>query len=122
MKLIMAIIRIKKMNATKEALAGIGLPSFMTTEVLGRGKGNKTGDQYQALKDSPEYAEASGEPRLKAKRMINLVVTDEKAQAAIDTILSVNKTGNSGDGKIFVLPINEALQLRTGNTGDKVLD
>jgi nitrogen regulatory protein PII 2 len=54
--------------------------------------------------------------------MINLVVTDDKVDIAVQTIINANKTGNSGDGKIFVLPIADAIQVRTGDAGDKVLD
>jgi nitrogen regulatory protein PII 2 len=54
--------------------------------------------------------------------MITLTVTDEKADLAIQTIIKANQTGNSGDGKIFVLPTADAVQVRTGDSGDKVLD
>jgi nitrogen regulatory protein PII 2 len=54
--------------------------------------------------------------------MINLVVIDDKVEATIQAIIDTNKTGNSGDGKIFVIPIADAVQVRTGDTGDKVLD
>jgi nitrogen regulatory protein PII 2 len=128
MKLIIAIIRMAKMNETKEALAAVGLPSFMASgEVQGRGRGRGEGPRYQEIINDPAYKDIveeikSNPPRLKNKRMITLVVNDEKCQMAIDTIISTNKTGNSGDGKIFVLPCAEAIQVRTGESGESVLD
>ena len=127
MKMIRAIIRIAKINSTKEALASIGLPSFTVSgKVEGRGRGKGFGPRYQDFVNNPETRATlialGEEPRLKTKRMINLIVTDEKVDAAVQAIISANKTGNSGDGKIFVIPIAEAVQVRTGDAGDKVLD
>jgi len=128
MKIITAIIRIAKINDTKEALAAAGLPSFMASgQVQGRGKGLGFGPRYnEAIKDPATrqiLIESSGpEPRLKTKRMINLVVTDDKTDLAVQTIIAANKTGNSGDGKIFVIPVSESIQIRSGDSGDKVLD
>jgi nitrogen regulatory protein PII 2 len=127
MKMIFAIIRMAKLNETKKALAAVGLPSFMASgEVQGRGRGLGTGPRYQAIMDDPDLSEPlkelGPEPRLKTKRLINMVVTDEKVDLAVQTIISANKTGNSGDGKIFVLPTAEAIQVRTGDSGDGVLD
>jgi nitrogen regulatory protein PII 2 len=127
MKRIRAIIRIAKINETKQALAAIGLPSFMVSgKVGGRGRGKGFGPRYQEVVNNPEtratLMELGEMPRLKTKRMINLVVTDEKVDAAVQAIINTNKTGNSGDGKIFVIPIADAVQVRTGDAGDKVLD
>jgi nitrogen regulatory protein PII 2 len=128
MKMIEAIIRMAKINETKAALAEIGLPSFTATgEVQGRGRGRGQGPKYELLVGDPELLDTiksmqTDPPRLKTKRMINMVVTDDKLDIAIETIIRVNKTGKSGDGKIFVLPIAESVQVRTGESGDKILD
>ncbi len=127
MKRIRAIIRISKINETKNALASIGLPSFTVSgKVEGRGKGAGYGPRYKELVDNPETRKELMElgeiPKLKTKRMIDLIVSDDKVQTAIDTIIAANKTGNSGDGKIFVIPVAEAFQIRTGDSGNKVLD
>jgi nitrogen regulatory protein PII 2 len=127
MKMIIAIIRMAKMNATKKALAAVGLPSFMASgEVQGRGRGRGLGPTYQEIQNDPALAESlkelGSEPRLKTKRMITIVVSDEKLDLAVETIINTNKTGNSGDGKIFVLPAAEAIQVRTGDSGETVLD
>jgi nitrogen regulatory protein PII 2 len=127
MKMIRAIIRIVKINDTKTALAAIDLPSFTVSgKVEGRGRGKGFGPRYREIVSNPEtratLIEMGVAPRLKTKRMINLVVTDDKVDIAVQTIINANKTGNSGDGKIFVLPIADAIQVRTGDAGDKVLD
>lgn len=108
------MIRIDKMTATKAALSDAGLPSFTAMPVLGRGKGHG---------EMPKEAELIMEmPRLKSKRMITLVVTDEKKDLAVETILKINQTGKSGDGKIFVIPTADSITVRTGETGDSTLD
>ena len=55
--------------------------------------------------------------RLVAKRMIDMFVRDEDLQKLIDTVVEVNKTNHAGDGKIFVLPVNDAIRVRTGEKG-----
>lgn len=125
--MIIAVIRMAKMNETKEALAAVGLPSFMASgEVQGRGRGRGLGPNYEKVKGDPELLEQlkelGPEPRLKNKRMITLVVADEKVDLTVQTIILANRTDNSGDGKIFVIPATEAIQVRTGAFGDTVLD
>ena len=126
MKQILAIIRNVKINETKAALAEAGLPSFTAVGVMGRGRGRGLGPNYkQIIKDASNeelLAQLGPEPRLKSKRLIILVVTDEKKDLAIETLINTNKTGNSGDGKIFVTDIYESLRVRTGETGDATLD
>ncbi|MEL7585199.1 MAG: P-II family nitrogen regulator [Prolixibacteraceae bacterium] len=126
MKLILAIIRIAKMNETKMALSDAGLPSFMAKGVMGRGRGRGIGPNYeQILSDSNTLdvlKELGPDSRLKAKRLITLVVPDEKKDLAVETIIGVNRTDNSGDGKIFVIETLDAIRVRTGERGDITLD
>jgi nitrogen regulatory protein PII 2 len=129
MKLILAMIRIAKINATKEALSAAGLPSFMASgKVQGRGRGRGIGPRYNEIMNNPELradfkdAAGEGEPKLKTKRLITLIVTDDKKDVAVQTIIKANQTGNSGDGKIFVSQVFDAVQIRTGDHGDEVLD
>lgn len=126
MKHILAIIRNIKINETKKALADAGLPSFTALAVTGRGCGRGIGQNYQnILADTVQLemlAQMGPEPRLKSKRLITLVVTDEKKDLAIETIIKVNQTGNSGDGKIFVIEALGSYRVRTGETGDITLD
>jgi nitrogen regulatory protein PII 2 len=126
MKLILAIIRIARMNETKQALSDAGLPSFTAVGVLGRGTGRGLGPNYQEILLNPAHQEAlkqlNPEPRLKSKRMITLVVPDSKKDLAIETIIKVNQTGNSGDGKILVVEALDSIRVRTGEKGDITLD
>jgi nitrogen regulatory protein PII 2 len=117
MKLILAMIRIAKMNETKIALSDAGLPSFTAMPVLGRGRGR--GGMIADKELSDLILEI---PRLKSKRMITLVVTDEKKDLAIETIIKANKSGKSGDGKIFVIPAADSIRVRTAEKGDVTLD
>ncbi len=122
MKQIFAIIRIDKMTKTKLALSDVGLPSFTAMPVVGRGKG--TGD-IEALKKLVIDDNSELDPemhRLKSKRMIVLIVSDDKKELAVETILKVNQTGQKGDGKIFITPVVDSIRVRTGETGDITLD
>jgi nitrogen regulatory protein PII 2 len=125
MKLIMAIIRIDKMNATKRALSAVGLPSMTATgKVFGRGKGLWDAKVLEGVKkDLPEaLAHLGKEPRLRPQRVVTLVVTDDKKDKAIETIIEANQTPEPGDGKIFVIPIIDSIKVRTGESGDVSLD
>jgi nitrogen regulatory protein PII 2 len=125
MKLIMAIIRIDKMNATKRALSDVGLPSMTATgKVFGRGKGLWDAKVLEGVKkDLPEaLAHMGKEPRLRPQRVVTLVVTDENKDKAIETIIEANQTPEPGDGKIFVIPIIDSIKVRTGESGDISLD
>ena len=131
MKLILAIIRIAKMSETKQALAAAGLPSFTAMPVLGRGQGHGDLEKIKAAAQHDEtdidlvkdaMAFVPEVPRLKSKRMITLVVTDDKKELAIETILEANKTGKSGDGKIFVIEALGSYSVHTGQAGDATLD
>ncbi|MDP4208287.1 MAG: P-II family nitrogen regulator [Bacteroidota bacterium] len=125
MKLILAIIRIAKMNETKQVLSDAGLPSFTAMGVLGRGRGRGEGQNFQEILKDPANQDILKEitmPRLKSKRLITLVVTDEKKDLAVETIIKVNQSGNSGDGKIFVIEALDSIRVRTGEAGDLTLD
>jgi len=125
MKLIMAIIRIDKMNATKRALSDAGLPSMTATgKVFGRGKGLWDAKVLEGVKkDLPEaLAHLGKEPRLRPQRVVTLIVTDENKDKAIETIIEANQTPEPGDGKIFVIPMIDAIKVRTGESGDSALD
>ncbi len=124
MKEIMAIVRMNMINKTKQALSDAGIPSFMARECLGRGKGMV---DFSVLKGAEKgYEEAIAQlgqtQRLIPKRWLTIVVPDKLVKKTVDTIIATNKTGKAGDGKIFVLPVSEAYRVRTGESGDRVLD
>ena len=121
MKLIMAIIRIDKMNETKKSLADAGMPSFTATgRVFGRGKGKYDAKVLEGIKEGlPEAISLMGpEPRLRPQRMVTLVVTDTQVKKAVDAIIEANCTEEHGDGKIFVMPCPEVYRIRTGETDE----
>jgi nitrogen regulatory protein PII 2 len=125
MKTILAIIRIDKMNETKRALSEAGLPSFTATgKAFGRGKGRWDAKVLEGVKnDEPEaIAILSPQPRLRPQRMITLIVPDSKVKIAVTTLIDANRTNSAGDGKIFVLPATDAYSIRTGESGNTVLD
>jgi nitrogen regulatory protein PII 2 len=124
MKEIMAIIRMNMMNKTKKALNEIGVHSMTAKECLGRGKGLV---DHSVLKGAEAgYEEAISQlgqsQRLIPKRLLLLVTPDNLVKSVVKTIIQVNRTGKSGDGKIFVLPALNSVSVRTGETGDTVLD
>ena len=125
MKEIMAVVRINKMNETKRALGDAGFTGLTAAgKVLGRGRGMV---DYQLIRGAEEgYQEALAQlgksPRLNSKRLLTLVVSDDKKDLAVETIIKANSTGNPGDGKIFVLPILDSIRVRTEERGNSTLD
>jgi len=120
MKEVMAFIRLNKVNQTKTALAENGFTAFTCRKVLGRGK--KSVDfslvenilQEGVLPLSPLGEHLTESTRLIPKRVFTLIVEDSEVEKAVETIIRANQTGNKGDGKIFVLPVQENYQIRTG--------
>ena len=124
MKEVMAIIRMDKMNVTKRSLSEAGIHSMTARKVIGRGKGKV---DYLLLKGAQEgYEEAINQlspgPKMLPKRAVTIVVPDSKVELTVKTIIDVNQTGSPGDGKIFVLPIMDAVRVRTAESGDVALD
>ncbi len=130
MKEVMAVIRMNKINETKRALNEAGITSFTATgRVVGRGKGLI---DYRIIHGAEEgapeaIAQLGDGPKLVPKRLITVVVSDDWVERTVKAIIETNKTGNAGDGKIFVLPILEATRVRTeetvsGPSGGTVLD
>lgn len=124
MKEITAVIRMNKVNCTKEALLKAGYPSITCKKVMGRGKKKVAYELFQGVLDgseeglSPVVAEQlSEEHRLLPKRLVMLVVDDSDAAKVVETIIEANQCGNPGDGKIFVSSIDDAIRVRTGESG-----
>jgi nitrogen regulatory protein PII 2 len=119
MKEILAVIRMNKMNQTKKALLGAGVPAFFAHEASGRGKGLVNAVVAEgAAKGYQEAAEVLGDKgKLFAKRVVSVVVTDDKVDPVVQALISANQTGNAGDGKIFILPVADSVRVRTGENG-----
>lgn len=101
MKMIRAVIRPEKEYEVVEALAKAGFPALTKLDVTGRGR------QQGIQVGSALYEEL-------AKVQLLLVIDDESAEKAVKTILSTAKTGNFGDGKVFVTPVADVYTIRTG--------
>lgn len=108
MKLIIATIKPFKLEDVREALSLLGVKGLMVTEVKGFGAQSGHTEIYRGA----EYA-VNFVPKVK----LELVVDDDMAEQAIETITSVARTGKIGDGKIFVLDVEQTIRMRTGETG-----
>lgn len=124
MREIMAIIRMNKINQTKKALVEAGISSMHARDCLGRGKGLVDIQLLHGAEAGYEeaIAQLGNSQRLIPKRMVSVVVPDGLADITVQAIIAANRTGKSGDGKIFVMPVVEAIRVRTGEEGNEVLD
>jgi nitrogen regulatory protein PII 2 len=118
----MCFIRPNKVNDTKRTLADHGFPAFTCRKCLGRGKKSIDPELLNTvlaageLPLSPVGENLTEATRLIAKRFFTLVVDDKDVDKAVQAIIEVNQTGNPGDGKIFILPIDETFSVRTGES------
>lgn len=124
MKEILAVIRMNKMNETKRALADAEVASMTARKVIGRGKGKVDFMLLDGAREGYEEAinQLSPGPKLIPKRMLTIVAPDDRVKTVVDTVIKVNQTGSPGDGKIFVMPVQDAVRVRTGEHGDEALD
>jgi nitrogen regulatory protein P-II 1 len=111
MKKIEAIIRVSRFDEVTEALHEIGIDFLTYWDVTGIGN-EKSGAIYRAT----VY-----ETRLIPRRVISFVCRDQFVDSAIDVICKVAKTGEMGDGKIFIMPVDESVRIRTGERGPESL-
>lgn len=121
MKEVIAVVRMNMMNRTKAALAEAGVPAYFAHEAQGRGKGFVNPALLEGAEQGYEEAAAVlGEKgKLYPKRMVTVVIEDDQVDEVVEAITVVNRTGKPGDGKIFVLPVADAVRVRTGETGAK---
>lgn len=112
MKKIEAIIRHFKLEDVKNALSEQGIQGMTITEVRGFGRQKGHTEIYRGTEYAVDFV-----PKVK----LELVVPDAGAQKAIDTILRAAQTGQIGDGKVFVITLDEAFRIRTGETGEEAI-
>ena len=112
MKKIDAFIKPFKLDDVKSALGELGILGMSVSEVRGFGRQRGHSEVYRGAEYKVEFM-----PKIK----IELVVTDEDMEAAVDAILKAAKSGQVGDGKIFITEISEAIRIRTGETGENAL-
>jgi len=112
MKMINAIIKPFKLDDVREALSEIGVQGITVTEVKGFGRQKGHTELYRGAEYVVDFL-----PKLK----IEVVVKDSALEQTIETISKAANTGKIGDGKIFVSTIEEAIRIRTGETGDEAI-
>ncbi|GAB4120024.1 MAG: P-II family nitrogen regulator [Rhodothalassiaceae bacterium] len=112
MKMIVAIIRPSRLEIVKDALSAIGVAGMTVSEVQGYGRQKGHTEIYRGA----EYA-ISFVPKIR----IEAVVPGDRAEAVVEEIRKAAQTGRMGDGKIFVLPVEFALRIRTEETNDAAL-
>ena len=124
MKEVLAIIRMNRINQTKKSLLEAGIFSMHARECLGRGRGLVDLDLLKGAEQGYEEAivQLGNSQRLIPKRMVSIVIPDKLVEKTVSAIISANQTGKPGDGKIFVLPVDDVVRIRTGETGDMTLD
>jgi nitrogen regulatory protein P-II 1 len=112
MKKVEAVIRHFKLEEVKDALTEIGVQGMTVSEVrgFGRQKGHK--EQYRGAEYTVDFL---------PKAKMEVIVPDDQVKAVVDTILESARTGQIGDGKIFVLPVEDIIRIRTGEAGDTAL-
>jgi nitrogen regulatory protein P-II 1 len=108
MKKIEAVIKPFKLDDVKEALNAIGIQGMTITEVKGHGRQKGHKEIYRGAEYVVDFI-----PKIK----IELVLEEERTDQAVETILKAANTGKIGDGKIFVVPVEEAIRVRTGEKG-----
>lgn len=112
MKKIEAIIKPFKLDEVKEALQEIGIQGLSVTEVKGFGRQKGHTELYRGAEYVVDFL-----PKVK----IEVVLSDDLTDAAIETIINAAKTDKIGDGKIFVSDVSQAIRIRTGEAGDDAL-
>jgi nitrogen regulatory protein P-II 1 len=112
MKFIVAIIKPFKLEEVKEALSQVGIQGMTVTEVKGFGRQKGHTEIYRGSEYTVDFL-----PKVK----IEVVVADEVVGRVVEAIVKAAKTGKIGDGKVFVLPIEDAVRIRTDERGEAAL-
>ncbi|KRP37625.1 MAG: transcriptional regulator [Opitutaceae bacterium BACL24 MAG-120322-bin51] len=112
MKLIKAIVKPFKLDEVKEALAAVGVEGMTVTEVKGFGRQKGHTEIYRGSEYTVDFL---------PKTMIETVVEDDIVDAAVQAIVNAAKTGKIGDGKVFVIPVESAVRIRTDEEGSEAL-
>ncbi|MBE7538036.1 MAG: P-II family nitrogen regulator [Opitutaceae bacterium] len=112
MKLIIAVIKPFKLEEVKEGLMEIGVEGMTVTEVKGFGRQKGHTEMYRGSEYTVDFL-----PKVR----LEIVVGDDMADRVVRTVLARAKTGKIGDGKVFVLPVEQAIRIRTEETGDSAI-
>lgn len=113
MKQIQAIVRPEKLDAVKDALVAIGINGITVSPVQGFGRQMGHTEVYRGVKV---------EAKLLTKMHITTVVTDQVVDSVVEAIKTAARTGEIGDGKIIITPVDNTIRIRTGESGDDTLN
>ncbi|HUL55001.1 MAG TPA: P-II family nitrogen regulator [Opitutaceae bacterium] len=112
MKLIIAIIKPFKLEEVKDALSGIGIEGMTVTEVKGFGRQKGHTEIYRGSEYTVDFL-----PKVK----IEIALGDELVAKAVETVVKAAKTGKIGDGKVFVVPLEDVVRIRTDERGEAAI-
>ncbi len=112
MKIVIAVIKPFKLDEVKEGLTSIGIQGLTMGEVSGFGRQGGHTETYRGAEYTVD---------LVPKVQIEVLVEDEQAQAVVDKILETAQTGRIGDGKVWILPVEDVVRIRTGERGSDAL-
>ena len=112
MKLIKAIIKPFKLEEVKDALSEIGVEGMPVSEVKGFGRQKGHTEIYRGSEYTVDFL-----PKVK----LEIVVGDDLVDKVIDAVVNASQTGKIGDGKVFIIPVEEAVRIRTGEKGEEAL-
>ncbi len=113
MKKVEAVIRPDRLQQVQDALDAIGVSGLTVTEVLGCGSQRGYTETYR------------GTPvriSLQRKVKVEAVITEDRVDGAVEAIIGAARTGEIGDGKIFILPVDEAIRIRSGERGEAIVE
>jgi nitrogen regulatory protein P-II 1 len=114
MKMLKCYIRYEKLEKVREKLFALGVPGMSVSEVKGIGK------PLSQMHSDPD-PQKSQVPQFHHRIEISIVLEDESVDEVIDALVATLQTGNLGDGKIFILPVEDAIRVRTGEKGTQAL-
>lgn len=112
MKMIVAVVKPSRLDAVREALQAIGLVGMTVTEVKGYGRQKGQSEIYRGAEYKINFV-----PKIR----VEVAVDDDEVAGAVDAITNAARTGQIGDGKIFVLELGEAVRIRTGEKDSEAL-
>ena len=112
MKMVMAVIKPFKLDDVREALAEVGVAGITATEVKGFGRQKGHTELYRGAEYVVDFL-----PKIK----VEVVVTDELVDAAVEAIVKAAHTGKIGDGKIFIMAVEQVIRIRTGETNEAAI-
>jgi nitrogen regulatory protein P-II 1 len=112
MKLVTAIVKPHRLDEVKDALREIGINGLTTTDVEGFGRQRGHTEVYRGAEYQVDFV---------PKARVEVVVEDEQVDGVIDAIVKSARTGKIGDGKVFLLPLEDVVRIRTGESGPEAL-